>query len=136
MAEKIIMPKQGLQMTEGTVTKWLVGRRQGGNRSAPFRDETDKSTIQIDSTAAGEVLKLVARRTKPSQLPKPSPSWAKRARIFPTFSPKRREEKETRARTRSAAPAAPAVKSAPAADDTTPIALEGRKNFLLLPVPK
>ena len=24
MAEKIIMPKQGLQMTEGTITKWLV----------------------------------------------------------------------------------------------------------------
>ena len=23
MAEKIIMPKQGLQMTEGTITKWL-----------------------------------------------------------------------------------------------------------------
>ena len=62
MAEKIIMPKQGLQMTEGTITKWLVKEGDKVEIGQPlFEMETDKNTIQIDSTAAGEVLKLVAK---------------------------------------------------------------------------
>lgn len=62
MAEKIIMPKQGLQMTEGTITKWLVKEGDQIKVGQPiFEMETDKNTIQIDSTAEGEMLKIIAK---------------------------------------------------------------------------
>jgi pyruvate dehydrogenase E2 component (dihydrolipoamide acetyltransferase) len=61
MAERIIMPKQGLQMTEGTIIEWLVP--EGGEvvEGKPlFSMETDKLTITIDAMASGTLLKIVA----------------------------------------------------------------------------
>ena len=61
MAEKIIMPKQGLQMTEGTITKWLV--KEGGTvkEGEPlFEIETDKVVIVIDSPVSGSLLYIAA----------------------------------------------------------------------------
>lgn len=61
MAEKIIMPKQGLQMTEGTIIEWLF--REGDKVVAGeplFEMETDKLAITIDSTVSGTLLKIVA----------------------------------------------------------------------------
>ena len=55
MAEKVIMPKQGLQMTEGTITKWII--REGGDcvSGQPlFEMETDKLVITIDAHASGQ----------------------------------------------------------------------------------
>ena len=60
MAEKVIMPKQGLQMTEGTIIKWLVP--EGGKcvEGEPlFEMETDKLTITMDAPASGTLLKIV-----------------------------------------------------------------------------
>ncbi len=60
MAEKVIMPKQGLQMTEGTITQWLVP--EGGKcvEGEPlFEMETDKLTITMDAPASGTLLKIV-----------------------------------------------------------------------------
>lgn len=60
MAKRIIMPKQGLQMTEGTIIQWLV--EEGGTVAAGgplFEMETDKLTITIDSPESGTVLKIV-----------------------------------------------------------------------------
>lgn len=60
MAERVIMPKQGLQMTEGTIIKWLV--EEGGEcvKSQPlFEMETDKLTIVIDAQISGKLLKIV-----------------------------------------------------------------------------
>ena len=60
MANKIIMPKQGLQMERGTVTKWL--RREGDRvtEGEPlFEIETDKLTITIDASAGGTLLKIL-----------------------------------------------------------------------------
>ena len=60
MATKVIMPKQGLQMTEGTITQWLV--QEGGKcvEGEPlFEMETDKLTITMDSPATGTLLKIV-----------------------------------------------------------------------------
>ena len=60
MAEKVIMPKQGLQMTEGTIIQWLV--EEGGvcTEGEPlFEMETDKLTITMDSPASGTLLKIV-----------------------------------------------------------------------------
>lgn len=60
MASNIIMPKQGLQMTEGTIIKWLKKEGETVNEGEPlFEMETDKLTITIDSTASGTLLKIV-----------------------------------------------------------------------------
>jgi pyruvate dehydrogenase E2 component (dihydrolipoamide acetyltransferase) len=60
MASKVIMPKQGLQMTEGTIIRWLV--KEGGKavKDEPlFEMETDKLTITIDAMETGTLLKIV-----------------------------------------------------------------------------
>lgn len=60
MAQKVIMPKQGLQMTEGTITNWIV--KEGGVCKADeplFEMETDKLTITISAEIDGTLLKIV-----------------------------------------------------------------------------
>lgn len=60
MAEIIIMPKQGLQMTEGLITQWLKQEGEAVQEGEPlFEMETDKLTITIDSTANGTLLKIL-----------------------------------------------------------------------------
>lgn len=60
MAEFIIMPKQGLQMTEGTIMEWLVGEGEEVIADAPlFEMETDKLTITIDASVGGTLLKII-----------------------------------------------------------------------------
>lgn len=60
MAEKIIMPKQGLQMTSGILTDWLKKEGDEVKLGEPlFEIETDKLTITIDSTAEGTLLKIL-----------------------------------------------------------------------------
>lgn len=60
MASVIIMPKQGLLMEEGTITKWLAKEGEQTTEGAPlFEMETDKLTITMDSTATGTVLKTL-----------------------------------------------------------------------------
>ncbi len=60
MAQKIIMPKQGLQMTTGIINKWLVSEGDFIKEGDPmFEMETDKLSITIDSSATGTVLKLL-----------------------------------------------------------------------------
>jgi pyruvate/2-oxoglutarate dehydrogenase complex dihydrolipoamide acyltransferase (E2) component len=62
MAVKIIMPKQGLQMTEGTITAWLANEGDKVNMGEPlFEMETDKLTITIDAPVSGTLLKIVAQ---------------------------------------------------------------------------
>lgn len=136
MAEKIIMPKQGLQMTEGTITKWLVKEGDKVEVGQPlFEMETDKNTIQIDSTAAGEVLKLVAKEDETVPITETIAIVGKKGEDFADLLPKK-EEKKPEPAPAPAAPTAPAVKAAPAApaapaaDDVTPIALEGGRIFV------
>lgn len=60
MAKKIIMPKQGLQMTEGIITSWLAREGERVEEGQPlFEMETDKLTITIDSSATGTLLKIL-----------------------------------------------------------------------------
>ncbi|MDO4586766.1 MAG: dihydrolipoamide acetyltransferase family protein [Planctomycetia bacterium] len=62
MANKVIMPKQGLQMTEGTITKWLIPEGESVKKDQPlFEMETDKLTITIDSPFDGVLLKIVRK---------------------------------------------------------------------------
>jgi pyruvate dehydrogenase E2 component (dihydrolipoamide acetyltransferase) len=61
MAERIILPKQGLQMTEGTITGWFVN--EGGEvvEGQPlFEMETDKVTMTVDAVVSGTLLKIIA----------------------------------------------------------------------------
>lgn len=60
MADKIIMPKQGLQMTRGTITSWLKNEGDEITLGEPlFEIETDKLAITIDSIAEGSLLKIL-----------------------------------------------------------------------------
>lgn len=62
MAQKVIMPKQGLQMTEGTITKWLVHEGDSVRQEQPlFEMETDKLAITIDSPFEGILLRIVRK---------------------------------------------------------------------------
>lgn len=61
MAERVILPKQGLQMTEGTIIEWFVP--EGGEvvKGQPlFEMETDKVTIAVDAEVSGVLLKIIA----------------------------------------------------------------------------
>ncbi len=60
MAEIITMPKQGLQMTEGTIMTWLVKEGEQVTEGQPlFEMETDKLTISIDAACSGVLLKIL-----------------------------------------------------------------------------
>ncbi len=60
MAVKVIMPKQGLQMTEGTIQSWLIKEGEVCEEGKPlFEMETDKLTITMDAPASGTLLKIV-----------------------------------------------------------------------------
>lgn len=60
MASKIIMPKQGLQMEAGILTRWLHREGEEIKEGEPlFEIETDKLTITIDASAGGTLLKIL-----------------------------------------------------------------------------
>lgn len=60
MANIVIMPKQGLQMTEGLITKWLKAVGDTVTEGEPlFEMETDKLTITIDASFSGTLLKII-----------------------------------------------------------------------------
>ena len=63
MGEIIIMPKQGLQMTEGMISTWLIEEGQPVKEGEPlFEMETDKLAITIDAAVSGTLLKILADR--------------------------------------------------------------------------
>ncbi len=60
MPETVILPKQGLQMTEGLISKWLVDEGEEVTAGKPlFEMETDKLTITIDAQVNGTLLKIL-----------------------------------------------------------------------------
>ena len=60
MASIVIMPKQGLMMTEGTILKWLVKEGEQVTAGKPlFEMETDKLTITMDAEVSGTLLKIL-----------------------------------------------------------------------------
>ena len=62
MAKEVVMPKLGLTMTEGTVSKWLKHEGEPINEGEPFFEaETDKLTNTIEATASGVVRALLAK---------------------------------------------------------------------------
>lgn len=62
MAEKVIMPKLGLTMTEGTITEWM--KKEGDTVKAGdvlFEMSTDKLTNEIEAKAGGVLLKILVQ---------------------------------------------------------------------------
>ena len=60
MATKVIMPKQGLQMTEGTIVEWKVSEGDTVEEEQPILEiETDKLSIDVNAPAGGILLKIL-----------------------------------------------------------------------------
>jgi len=60
MATKVNMPKQGLQMTEGTIISWLAAEGEQVKEDYPLYEmETDKLTIEISAPTSGTLLKII-----------------------------------------------------------------------------
>lgn len=60
MATVVTMPKQGLMMTEGTITSWIVKEGEQVISGKPlFEMETDKLTITMDAEQDGVLLKII-----------------------------------------------------------------------------
>ena len=57
MATEVYMPKQGMDMTEGTIVKWLKNVGDKVERDEPLMEiETDKITMESESPATGILL--------------------------------------------------------------------------------
>lgn len=121
MASVIIMPKQGLLMEEGTITKWLVKEGEQTTEGTPlFEMETDKLTITMDSTATGTVLKILHPEgdTVPITQPiaivgQPGEDISGLLGSAPAAAPQAAEEAPAPAMAAPAAAPAPAVERAP-----------------------
>ena len=60
VATKVIIPKQGLQMTDGKILKWLVNEGEKVEEGKPlFEMETDKLNIEIEAPVSGILLKIL-----------------------------------------------------------------------------
>jgi pyruvate dehydrogenase E2 component (dihydrolipoamide acetyltransferase) len=61
MAETISMPKLGFDMREGVLVRWVKNEGDTINKGDVLAEiETDKATVEVESTAAGVVRKLLA----------------------------------------------------------------------------
>jgi len=60
MRAEITMPNLGYDMTEGKVVAWLKQVGQAVERGEPIAEiETDKTTVEMESTAAGTLVEIV-----------------------------------------------------------------------------
>lgn len=61
MAEVVIMPKLGFDMAEGTLVRWVVHEGENVAKGAVLAEiETDKATVEVESSFDGVVLKHLA----------------------------------------------------------------------------
>src|ERR1043165_6865350 len=60
MAETISMPKLGFDMAEGTLVRWVKNEGEDVNKGDVLAEiETDKATVEVESSASGVVRKLL-----------------------------------------------------------------------------
>src|SRR6266545_206959 len=60
MAETITMPKLGFDMAEGTLIRWVKNEGENVNKGDVLAEiETDKATVEVESSASGVVRKLL-----------------------------------------------------------------------------
>lgn len=72
MGKIVIMPKQGLQMTEGMISSWLFQEGDTVKEGEPlFEMETDKLSITIDAPASGTLLKILCPEGETAEVAAP-----------------------------------------------------------------
>ena len=98
MAEAIVMPNLGMDMTEGTLLNWT---KNVGDTIKPgdviAEVETDKTAIEVAAEVGGTILQLIGSpgemlracrirsvRTSPSKLSAASSAWSVEDRALPT----------------------------------------------------
>jgi pyruvate dehydrogenase E2 component (dihydrolipoamide acetyltransferase) len=60
MAETISMPKLGFDMADGTLVRWVKNEGENINKGDVLAEiETDKATVEVESSASGVVRKLL-----------------------------------------------------------------------------
>src|SRR5512143_2128042 len=60
MTETISMPKLGFDMAEGTLVRWVKNEGENVNKGDVLAEiETDKATVEVESSASGVVRKLL-----------------------------------------------------------------------------
>src|SRR5215216_308852 len=60
MAETISMPKLGFDMAEGVLVRWVKNEGENVNKGDVLAEiETDKATVEVESSASGVVRKLL-----------------------------------------------------------------------------
>ena len=60
MAETINMPKLGFDMAEGLLVRWVKQVGENINKGDVLAEiETDKATVEVESSASGVVLQLI-----------------------------------------------------------------------------
>ena len=61
MAESISMPKLGFDMREGVLVRWVKNEGEAINKGDVLAEiETDKATVEVESSASGVIRKLLA----------------------------------------------------------------------------
>lgn len=66
MAEIVIMPKLGFDMAEGTLVRWVVAEGEQVDKGAVLAEiETDKATVEVESTFSGVVRRHLAEEGTP-----------------------------------------------------------------------
>ncbi|MFH1183794.1 MAG: dihydrolipoamide acetyltransferase family protein, partial [Chloroflexota bacterium] len=109
MAETITMPKLGFDMQEGTLIRWVRAEGESINKGDVLAEiETDKATVEVESSASGVVRKLLVEQ----------------GAIVPISAPiaivgTKDEKIETPAPAEAGAPASQAAAATPAAPTAT-----------------
>lgn len=117
-ASLVIMPKQGLMMTEGTIIKWLVKEGEQVTAGKPlFEMETDKLTITMDAEVSGTMLKIIHPEGDVVPITQPIAIVGEAGTDVSSF---------VGGAAPAAASAAPAPAAAPAADPAAPAAVPAR----------
>lgn len=72
MANYINMPRLGLTMTEGVITKWVKGEGEYVEKGEILAEiESDKSVVPFESPESGTILKLIAAETDTVEIYEP-----------------------------------------------------------------
>ncbi len=62
MATEVKMPKLGIDMVDGSITRWLKSEGDPIKKEEPIAEvETDKSTVEMEAPADGVLLKILVR---------------------------------------------------------------------------
>ncbi len=119
MAETINMPKLGFDMAEGLLVRWVKQVGENINKGDILAEiETDKATVEVESSASGVVLQLIAEQG--TMVPVNAPIAVIGAAGEKVDAPAAAPKPEAKAEEKHAAPTQPAP--APVAQASAPAA--------------